>query len=198
VFLTVASVVLLAALGPTGIDKASARPQRPAERNRDARTMDRASARELRAARGEEVLRTIEAVRIRRLLNELRVNEEQKRIVRETYRRGVESKESLLRERAELLGKMRGLVLAGDAVDIHDRELALGQLTHRFLQMEREIAEIRWLVDEKILEHLGPLQRVRYLLFNERFERELRERIGALKRTRRAPGRAAPPADMPE
>gem|GEM_PF-7105333 len=188
---------------PRTVERAPARPQREAEGERALRAVDRASTRPARAA-GERALKAIEAVRVRRLLRELRATEEQKRIIRETYRSGLERKEVLLRERADLLRKMRGLVLARDVVSLRERDLAMRELTKRFLETERQIAEARWSVDEQILEHLGPIQRVRYLLFNETFEKKLRERIETLKQIKRPPAPPAPPvpptppAEIPE
>ena len=177
----VVAAMFLAAAWLTGVNEVSARPAPP--------------------ARGERALRAIETVRLRRLMVALRASEEQKRIIRETYKRGLQRKHALLRERAELLRKMQGLVLAGDLVDTHNRELATRELTLRFRQIEREIAEARWTTEERILEHLTPPQRVRYILFNERFEKELRERIEALKRARQRPtppAQPAPPAEVLE
>lgn len=188
---------------PAVVERAQARPRRGAEGERALRAADRASTRPPRAA-GERALKAIESVRVRRLLRELRATEEQKRIIRETYRNGLERKKVLLRERADLLRKMRGLVLASDAVDVRERDLAMRELTKRFMETEREIAKARWSVDEQILEHLGPVQRVRYLLFNETFEKKLRERIETLKQTKRPPAPPAPPvppdppAEIPE
>jgi hypothetical protein len=105
--------------------------------------------------------------------------------------------------RTRMLRRMRELVLPGEAATPRERQNAMRDAVERFRKVEREIAQNRWRMDERILEHLNPSQRVRYLLFNERFERELRERIGAVREKGRrgarpdAPGPMQPP-EMPE
>ncbi|UCF78056.1 MAG: hypothetical protein JSW03_08035 [Candidatus Eiseniibacteriota bacterium] len=169
------------------------RPQRPG-----AAVVSRASLAQPRPQRGERALRAIEEVRMRRLVRELKADERQSMFIRETYKKGLTRKHALLRERVESLREMRGLILAGDAVDAREREHAMDRLSRRFMEIERDIAESRWAMENQILEQLSPPQRVRYLLFNERFEREVRERIERLREARPAQPRVpAPPEALP-
>jgi hypothetical protein len=180
---------------PAGIDNASAGPPSAGEGKKERVDISKSAPRPARAGRGERALRAVEQVRVRRLLRELRATEEQRRVIREMYREDRERRNALLRDRAELLRKMRGLVIADDAVGTRERERAMRELTSRFMRAEREIAELRRELDERVIERLGPVQRVRYILFNERFERELRERI---ERLRREGSRRIPPLPLPE
>ena len=148
--------------------------------------------------RTERTLKAIEMLRLKRLTQELRLNDDQRRIVREAYEKEMERKRDLFRERAQTLERMRRLMLAPEPTDIRTTEAEMRDLVLKFRQLEREIARTEWATQDEILEHLAAPQRVRCILFNERFDRTLRVSLGAFwQRKLNAPA-PPPPADVPE
>jgi len=155
-------------------------------------------------SRGQQPLRTemalnaIDMLRLKRLAQELRLNNEQRRIVRDAYAKEVETKRSLLRERAQILQKMKQLMLAPESADLPRMEPEMRDLVSEFRQVERKIAEVEWATQDEVLEHLAPPQRVRCILFNERFDKELRVRLGAFWQRKYNVPPPPPQADVPE
>jgi hypothetical protein len=143
-------------------------------------------------------LNAIDMLRLKRLAQELRLNNEQRRIVRDAYAKEVETKRSLLRERAQILQKMKQLMLAPESADLPRMEPEMRDLVSEFRQVERKIAEVEWATQDEVLEHLAPPQRVRCILFNERFDKELRVRLGAFWQRKYNVPPPPPQADVPE
>ena len=152
--------------------------------------------------RGERALRAVENLRMRRLMQELRPNQEQRMLIREAYEQGLERRHELLQERAALLVRMRGMVRpggpTGGASDIKASEQEMRELVLKYRRVERELAQAAWDTEDRIFERLSPAQKLRYIVLNERFDTELRERIGALKQRGLGPGAPVPPDDLPD
>ncbi|MFH0779207.1 MAG: hypothetical protein V2A71_11375 [Candidatus Eisenbacteria bacterium] len=133
------------------------------------------------AGPGERALRAVDAVRMKWLMRELRVDEKKGEIIRNTYEKGLERRRELLQERLHLLAQMREIGLRPEAPGVPNAERDTREAVQRFREVEREIATAGWETEQEILDQLAPAQRLRYVLFNERFERQLRDRIRALK-----------------
>jgi len=164
---------------------AAARAQRPA----------------VAALRAERALRAIEQVRVRRLLEELRPDREQRALIREAYERGLERRHELLRERAALLERMReavrpGRPARGPVSKVSEREMR--ELVLKYRQVERQLAQTAWDTEDRVFERLSPAQKLRYIVLNERFDLELRQRIGALRQRELGSGAPAPQDDLPD
>jgi hypothetical protein len=153
------------------------------------------------ARRAERALRAVEEVRLRRLLDELRVTREERARLREACERGLERKHELLRERAALLNRMRDEVrparpARGPVSKASEQEIR--EMVQRYRQVERELAQTAWDVEDRVFERLSPAQKLRYIILNERFDLELRQRIGALRQRGLGLGPApVPPAQTP-
>ncbi len=192
--------------------------------------------------RGQNAMRAVETLRLRRLLQEIGVGQEQRRQIREAYAEGLRKKQELMRERVRLLGEMRELArtrtreerlrerqirerdatesearerevrerdmmeteareresLQQEIQDVRTREREARELIRRYRQVERELAETAWATEDRVFENLSAEEKVRCILLNERFERELRERIEALKQRQQRLRPPVPPAEIPE
>ncbi len=153
------------------------------------------------ALRAERALRAVENARVKRLLEELRPDQEQRVLIREAYGRGLERRHELLRERAALLDRMRDEVrparpARGPLSKASEQEIR--EMVQGYRQVERELAQTAWDTEDRIFERLSPAQKLRYIILNERFDLELRQRIGALRQRGSGLGPAQmPPAQMP-
>ena len=153
------------------------------------------------ALRAERALRAVENARVRGLLEELRPDREQRVLIREAYERGLERRHELLRERAALLGRMRDAVRSsrparGPVSEASEREMR--EMALRYRQVERELAQAAWDTEDRIFERLSPAQKLRYIVLNERFDLELRQRIGALRQRGLGLGAPVPQDDLPD
>jgi len=144
------------------------------------------------APRGAVALRAVETLRVRRLMQEMRVDEAQKKRIRAVYEAGLKKKHELLRERAQLLIRMREMLGSPSAQNVKGQERVMQELVLRYRRIDQDLAETAWDTDNKVFRSLSAREQARYILFNEQFDTELRERIGALKQRGRALGVPAP------
>ncbi|MBN1503931.1 MAG: hypothetical protein JW952_02585 [Candidatus Eisenbacteria bacterium] len=162
----------------------------------------RAAQRTAVAARtAERALRAVEEARMRRLMLELRPDPKQRTLIREAYRKGLQRRHELLRERAKLLERMRSTVgparpSRGPVGEASEREMR--EMARRYREVERELAQTAWDMEDEIFERLSPSQKLRYIVLNERFDLELRQRIGALRQRGLGPATPVAPGDLPD
>ena len=129
-------------------------------------------------SRAEGAVEAIDAIRLNKLAQALELNAEQRKLVANVFTKGLVRKRDLLRERAQILEKMRQLNLAAKPADIERTEPEMRDLVVNFRRVERQIAETEWTTRDEILAHLAPNQGVRCILFNEGFDRKLRMSLG--------------------
>jgi hypothetical protein len=135
-------------------------------------------------------------------MQELRPGQEQRAFIREAYEQGLDRRYELLQERAVMLTRMREMVRpgspAGSTPGAEVSEQEMRELAARYRQVERDLAQSAWDTEDRIFERLSPAQKLRYIILNERFDTELRERIGALRQRGLRPGAPIPPDDVPD
>ena len=127
----------------------------------------------------ERTLEAIDAIRLRRLVQTLQLNPEQRKNIGDSFAKGLVRKRDLLRERTRILERMRQVTLSDKPTDVQKMEPEIGDLVLNFRRVEREIAETEWVTQDQILEQLAPGQRARCILFNEGFNKKLRMSLGA-------------------
>ncbi|RLA92987.1 MAG: hypothetical protein DRG69_07925 [Deltaproteobacteria bacterium] len=120
------------------------------------------------APRGpQERRRELEMLRMWKLTEELDLSEEEAAKVFPLLRRYSRKRQQLQRQRWRLLQELRGLL---------DEEAPPERLKEKMRQIEaktRELEELRWKEWQELKKTLSTEKQARYLLFHERFARDL-------------------------
>jgi len=133
----------------------------------------------------QDPARTIEMVRMYRMVETLRLSEEQCQVLFPIITQANKERKDRQRKLDEALHSLR--------ISVQDDNLTEGELTVKVRHL-RDLLQAQRSSDEKLLDelipHLSPRQQAEFILFHHDFERQMRE---ILQKVRRDGGQSLPP-----